>query len=255
MYILKDVIMNLDGTRIRVSFENISRSPIPEEYHYEFRNVILKKIQECDKELSLSIHDQWDRFFSFSGFLGPQWNTSLGLVFKRIDVVFASPDASAVSSLKNALLLSPYVSLFNARILVNSVRDDKITLEDGVTNLQYETLGEAVIKKDEKFGKTLHVGANDNIESSLENTIKRQYTAFRGEDPSLFVKLISVKQKKKAILKTGTISNSFIALRLRFSVQANERVHAFLLTQGIGHHRKMGFGTVGIYKERNLNEH
>ena len=59
---------------------------------------------------------------------------------------------------------------------------------------------------------------------------------------------ISAVQKKRAIYKDGTLINSFIALRLSFEVKADAMVHEFLLTQGLGHHRKMGFGMLSIKK-------
>lgn len=241
-------MIDLLGKRIRVSLENVNRSPIPEEYHYEFRNVILKKIEEYDKTLSVSLHDRWDKFFSFSGFLGKQWHTPLGLMFRNVDVLFTSPDSSVVSALKNAFLFNPKIALFNSKIIANSVRLLRPQIPDGVTIFPYETLGEIVIKKGGEDGGTYHVGANDDIAANLEGIIRKQYSAFSHQQSLIKVNITQFKQKKKAIVKNGVISNSFIALRLRFNLEADGSVHAFLLTQGIGHHRKMGFGTVEILR-------
>ncbi len=241
--------MEIKGNRIRVTFENKGNFAIPEEYHYEFRNVILKKIQEHDPFLSAEMHDKWNKFFSFSGFLGKQWHTPLGLAFKRVEVVFVSPDASVIYAIKNAFLLSPTFNLFDAKIIVSSVKPVNLVLNDGIMNLTYETLGEIVIKKGEKSGKTLHVGIEDNIEEHLKNTIQNQYSSFSGLHKDLSLKVIGSKQKKKAIIKNGTISNSFIALRIRFTLKAESEIHLFLLTQGVGHHRKLGFGVVEISRE------
>ncbi len=243
-------VLELRGERIRVSFENINRNAIPEEYHYEFRNAILRKVQEIDSSLSASMHDKWNKFFTFSGFLGKQWNTPLGLVFKNVDVVFASPDLPVMAAIKNAFLMKPKFPLFDSLIIVNSVKQDNIKLENGTTKLSYESLGEIVIKKGNENGRTVHVGEGDDIELNVENIIKKQFSAFSGHDPELKVRIMDFKQKKKSIVKNGIALNSFRTLRLRFELEADEQVHYFLLTQGIGHHRKMGFGLVGIAKQR-----
>jgi CRISPR-associated endoribonuclease Cas6 len=239
----------ISGTRLRVSLENISRSPIPAEYHYDFRNLILDKIQKYSPELSSAMHDDWRSFFSFSGFLGKQVNTPLGLVFRNVDVVFASPNPQFISALKNCLIMKPKLLLSNCEIYVNSVKEIVPHIPDGISSLTYETLGEIVIKKKSDDNKTIHVGIDDDVENSLQEIITRQFSAFTRREQTLEVTVTDRKQKKKAIVKDGKVSNSFIALRLKFNLIASQEVHAFVLTQGIGHHRKMGFGMVGITKE------
>ena len=236
----------LKGTRIRVSFTNINRTPIPEEYHYEVRNMILKKIQESNQILSQSVHDNWNKFLTFSGFLGKQWETPNGLVFKNIDIILASPDADIISVLKNSFLINHKITLFNSVILVNYVREINFELKSGKNKISYESLGEIVIKKESENGKTLHVTEKDDVKSDLENIIKKQYLAYSGREPVLNIDEVGIIRKKKSIVKNGIVSNSFIALRLKFNLEADEDVHSFILTQGIGHHRKMGFGMVGI---------
>lgn len=240
---------SLRGTRIRVSMENIGRSPILEEYHYEFRNIILKKIKESNPEVSSTMHDDWKKFFSFSGFLGHQWNTSLGLVFRNVDVVFVSPEIDIIRALENSILMNPKILLYGSEIVVNSVREINLSIPDGISSLLYETLGEIVIKKDNADNKTSHVGTSDNLKEHLKEIIERQFAAFSGRSPDINLTVNDSKQKKKAIVKNGKVSNSFVALRLRFTLLADEEVHEFVLTQGIGHHRKMGFGTVGLRTE------
>jgi CRISPR-associated endoribonuclease Cas6 len=240
---------NLNGTRIRVSLENVKRSPVPEEYHYEFRNIIIRKIQASNPSISAAMHDNWKKFFSFSGFLGHQWNTTLGLMFKNVDVVFVSPETEIIGLLKNSILMNPKLLLSGSELYVNSVKEIRLSIPDNVSTLRYETLGEIVIKKGSENNKTVHVGITDNVKQMLEEIIIKQYSAFSGYAPTIEVSITDSKQKKKAIVKDGKISNSFIACRFRFTLKADEEVHRFILTQGIGHHRKMGFGTVGIVKE------
>jgi CRISPR-associated endoribonuclease Cas6 len=239
----------IKGTRLRVSLENISRSPIPAEYHYDFRNLILKKIQSYSPELSSTMHDDWRSFFSFSGFLGKQVNTPLGLVFRNVDVIFASPNSEFITALKNSLIMNPKLLLSNCEIYVNSVREITPLIPDGISSLNYETLGEIVIKKLSDNNRTIHLGVDDDIENGLLEIIERQFSSFTGREENLEITVTDKKQKKKAIVKDGNVSNSFIALRLKFSLKSSRDVHEFVLTQGIGHHRKMGFGMVGIRKE------
>ena len=178
--------------------------------------------------------------------MGKQWNTPLGLQFRNVEIDFASPEREIINTIRNSLLLDPNIRLYTSHMKAVSVIKDDIKLPDHTSEINLETLGEVVIKKSERDGRTLHIGADDDVEGNLRNIIMRQFSAFSGGSPNIGVKILSVKQKKKAIVKDSGVSNSFLALRLRFQLRADPEVHEFILTQGIGHHRKMGFGMMGI---------
>lgn len=238
----------LDGYRCRIFFENINRRAIPKEYHYSLRNQILLKINETDPQLSKEIHDRWDAFLVYSGIMGKMWNTPMGLQFRNAEVDIASPNKELISYIKRGFLMSPIFSLGQCKLRVSSVQNEYIELNDGKSTLNLETLGEVVIKKKDRTSETLHVGEDDDIESYLKDTIFRQYYAFSGIQSEFVLNVTYSKQKKKAIIKDDGRINSFKALRLKFTITAEKGLHEFLLTQGIGHHRKMGFGMLGLQR-------
>lgn len=238
----------LDGYRCRIFFENINRMAIPKEYHYSLRNQILLKINESDSNLSKEVHDQWDAFLVYSGIMGKMWNTPMGLQFRNAEVDIASPNKELISYIKRGFLLSPFFNLGQCKLRVSRVINDRIELNEGRSTLNLETLGEIVIKKKDRTSETLHVGEDDDIEGYLKDTILRQYYAYSGTQSELDLTVTYSKQKKKAIIKDDGRINSFKALRLKFTLTAEKELHVFLLTQGIGHHRKMGFGMIGIQR-------
>ena len=252
VFYLIGIMSILEGTRVVLKIENVKRYPIPYEYHYELRNSLLKKIQESNPHLSIELHDMWNRFFNFSGFLGKQWNTPLGLVFKNVNVVFASPDREAIRALINSIVLNPKLELFDRTMYISSMKKIKLVLPEGISSMKYESLGEIVIKKGNEEGITNHVGVADNLKESLEEIIKEQFYAVSKEEVNPEITILDSRQKKKAIIKNNKVSNSFLALRLRFDLKANEAVHRFVLTQGIGHHRKMGFGLIGVRRDNSV---
>lgn len=240
----------LDGYRCRIFFENINRMTIPKEYHYSLRNQILLKINETDSQLSNEIHDRWDAFLVYSGIMGKMWNTPLGLQFRNAEVDVASPNKKLISYIIRGFLMSPIFNLGQCRLRVSSVQSEHIDLKEGKSTLNLETLGEVVIKKKDRNSETLHVGEDDNIEEYLRDIIFRQYYAFSGVQSEFDLNVTYSKQKKKAIIKDDGRINSFKALRLKFTLNAEKELHEFLLTQGIGHHRKMGFGMIGLQRAK-----
>lgn len=238
--------IELKGNRCRVYFENLNRGVAPREYHYKFRNKILEKLNKVNPDLSKELHDSWDSYFTFSGLMGKLWNTPLGLQFRNIEVDFSSPNTSVIVSIRDALLLDPILLLDNCRLKVTRVEMETIVLPNSVSESHIVSLGEIVMKKPERDGKTEHVGADDDVESYLKNIILKQYMAYSGKSVPVDVKIDFIKQKKKAIIKDNGVSNSFLALRLKFSIKTDPDVMKFMLTQGIGHHRKLGFGMVRI---------
>lgn len=222
----------------------MNRYSTPKEYHYPFRSAILNKVWKANPEMAETMHDQWNSFWGFSGFMGKQWNTPLGLQFRRIEVDFSSPDENIISSIRNALLLDPILTIGGCKLKVIGTEMEDFVLSDGVSNVKLESLGELVIKKPGRDGKTEHVGANDDVSGSISEIIQKQFGAFSGRKEEVTIRLTSVKQKKKAIVKEGKVANSFLALRVNFSLKGSADLISFVLTQGIGHHRKLGFGMV-----------
>jgi CRISPR-associated endoribonuclease Cas6 len=234
------------GKRIRVRLENLDRHPITKDYHYILKNALLTKLEQYDESLSVKAHDQWNTFFVFSGFLGKLWNTEIGLLFKSVEISIASSDLDIIYGLSRAMVIDRFLYLGNVRLLVSQIKVEDFHIPDGISSIDYETLGEIVIKKGEKTGITHHIDANDDIAKAIKETIERQSKAATGISGEIDVEVVSSVQKKRAIYKNSTLVNSFTALRLSFKVKADARVHEFLLTQGIGHHRKMGFGMLSV---------
>ncbi len=232
----------MNGKRIRVSLENVQRIPIAREYHYALKNSILAKLRQYDEGVSVRAHNEWNYFFVFSGLLGKLWNTDIGLYFKSVDIVIASPEYDMIKGLSNAMVIDPLLDLNGVKLRVSQIKVENIRIEDGISTLNYETLGEIVIKKGDKNGVTHHVTVDDDLSEALKQTIEIQAGAATGTSTEVFVEVLSAKQRKRAIYKDDKLINSFIALRLSFSLRADARIHEFLLTQGLGHHRKMGFG-------------
>lgn len=238
--------MDIQGKRCRVFFENINRYSITRDYHYPFRNAILEKLGKSDPVMASNLHDRWNEFWGFSSFLGRQWNTPLGLQFRQIEVDFSSPDQRILSNIRNSLLIDPFLTIGGCKLKVTRTEMEHIILPGQNANVKLETLGEIVIKKPSRDGKTLHVGADDDVPMNLKDIIERQYSAYSGKKEEVNINIEYVKQKKKAIVKNDEVTNSFLALRLRFSMVASPDLIEFVLTQGIGHHRKMGFGMVRL---------
>lgn len=240
------VLINISGKRCRVFFENLNRYSAPKEYHYLFRTAILEKLRKSDPSVAQEMHDRWDVFWGFSGFLGKQWNTPIGLQFRRIEVDFASPDEHIISSIRNALLIDPLLNIGGCRLKVTGTEMEDLSLPDKTHNVKLESIGELVIKKPGAEGRTEHVSVNDDVPGSIADVIERQYGAFSGKKERVPIVLTYVKQKKKAIVKDRKVVNSFLALRVEFSMKASPELIEFVLTQGIGHHRKLGFGMVRL---------
>jgi len=238
----------IEGKRIRVRLENLDRTPIVKDYHYVLKNALLSKLEQYDGHLSAKVHDEWNSFFVFSGFIGKLWNSEIGLVFKSAEISIASPDSEIIKGLSRAMVMEPFLYLGTVRLRVSQIKVENFHIDDGVSSVDYESLGEVVIKKGERTGKTYHVGVNDDVARVIKETIERQSKAATGYSGEIEVQVVSSVQKKRAIYKDNTLINSFIALRLSLKVEADARVHEFLLTQGIGHHRKMGFGMLSVKK-------
>lgn len=236
----------VEGKRIRVRLENLDRHPVIKDYHYILKNALLAKLEQYDENLSAKAHDQWRTFFVFSGFLGKLWNTEIGLLFKSAEILIASPDLEIIKGLSRAMAVDPFFYMGKVRLRVSQIKVEDFHIADGISSIQYETLGEIVIKKGEKTGITHHIDSNDDIAKAIKEIIERQSKAATGISEEIDVESVSSIQKKRAIYKDGLLVNSFIALRSSFKVKADARVHEFLLTQGIGHHRKMGFGMLSV---------
>jgi CRISPR-associated endoribonuclease Cas6 len=238
----------VEAKRIRVRFENIDRHPIIKDYHYILKNTLLSKLEQYDRTLSTKVHDEWKSFFVFSGFIGKLWNTEVGLLFRTAEISIGSPDLEIIKGLSKAMVMEPFIYLGNVRLRVSQIKVENFHIADGISSIDYESLGEVVIKKGDKTGKTDHVGVNDDVAKAIKETIVRQSKAATGYLGEIDVEVVSAVQKKRAVYKDGNLINSFIALRLSFKVKADARVHEFLLTQGLGHHRKMGFGMLSVKK-------
>ncbi len=240
----------IGARRIRVKIENIDRRPITKDYHYVLKNALLSKLEQYDRNLSIRVHDEWNSFFVFSGFMGSLRNTEIGLLFRTADMLIASPDVKVIAGLSKAMVMDPFLSLSNVKLRVSQIKVEDIHIADGISTIDYESLGEVVIKKGERTGKTYHVSPDDDVAKAIRDTILRQSEAAIGHPGEIDVEVDSAVQKKRAIYKDGSLINSFIALRLSFRVKADAKVHEFLLTQGLGHHRKMGFGMLSVKKRR-----
>lgn len=238
----------IEAKRIRVRLENIDRHPIIKDYHYVLKNTLLSKLEQYDRNLSTRVHDEWKSFFVFSAFIGKLWNTEIGLLFRTAEILIASPDLEIIKGFSKAMIIDPFLYLGNVRLRVSQIKVEDFHIAGGISSIDYESLGEVVIKKGDKTGKTYHVSANDDVANAIKETIVRQCKAATGYLGEIEVEVVSAVQKKRAIYKDGILINSFIALRLSFKVKADAMVHEFLLTQGLGHHRKMGFGMLSVKK-------
>jgi CRISPR-associated endoribonuclease Cas6 len=238
--------------RLKIRIENVDRKPISKDYHYLLKNAILLKIEEYDTSLAEQAHDKWDYFFSFSSILGKMYNSELGLFFRDGYLYVSSPSSEFISGLKKALFVNPLVRIGNVSILASEIRDDIIEINEGFSTIYYETLGEVVIKKEDRTGTTKHLTLNDDINKGVHDEISKQFKGAYNSDATIGLEIVSAKQKQKAVIKDGKKINSFIALRLTFKLSADCKVHEFLLTQGFGHRRKLGFGMVSPIKKNEV---
>jgi CRISPR-associated endoribonuclease Cas6 len=148
------------------------------------------------------------------------------------------------------MLVDPFFEVGKVRLRVSQIKIENIHIPDGISSIEYESLGEIVIKKAEKTGITQHYTVKDDLSRALKEIIERQSEAATHVKSEIELELLSAKQRRRVIYKDNVAINSFIALRLAFRIRTNAKVHEFMLTQGIGHHRKLGFGMLSIKNKR-----
>ncbi|MHB8361865.1 MAG: CRISPR-associated endoribonuclease Cas6, partial [Thermoplasmataceae archaeon] len=180
------------------------------------------------------------------------YNSEIGLFFRIAYLVISSPDEQLILGLGKSLFVNPWINVGGVDILVTEIKPETIEIDNGFSTIFYETLGEVVIKTGEREGQTRHVSIDDDINKCVKDEITKQFKAATGIDEIIDLEILSSKQRQRAVIKNGSVINTFITLKLSFKLSADHKVHEFILTQGFGHHRKLGFGLVSPINKREV---